>query len=222
MGSGASSNRVKPTLYIFPLSAPCRAVMMTAKAANINLDVKIIDLLKGEQKEEAFLKINPDHTVPTLVVEGTIRLWESRAIQQFLIDMYAPNHPLYPRDPVKRAYVDRMQQYSLSTVFKTVREYMMPQMFDKKDPDPEKAKEVEKVLEYLDNILKDSKYVSADHLTLSDLSIISDLSMLDLKDWGYERWPHVQQWRESIRKEGWYAEVNKSVDEFRVKLAQPA
>jgi len=123
---------------------------------------------------------------------------------------------------VKRAYVDRMQQYSLSTVFKTVREYMMPQMFDKKDPDPEKAKEVEKVLEYLDNILKDSKYVSADHLTLSDLSIISDLSMLDLKDWGYERWPHVQQWRESIRKEGWYAEVNQSVDEFRVKLAQPA
>jgi len=222
MGSGASSSKAKPILYIFPLSAPCRAVMMTAKIANINLDLKTIDLLKGEQNEEAFLKINPDHTVPTLVVGETITLWESRAIQQFLIDMYAPNHFLYPRDPVKRAQIDRMQQYDLSNVFKAVREYITPQLFEKKSPDPEKAKEVEKVLTYLENILTASKYVAAPNLTIADLSIIAGLSMLDLKTWSYERWPKVNQWRESIRKEDWYAEINQSVEEFKLKFAQPA
>jgi len=54
MGSGASKT---PTLYIFPLSAPCRAVMMASAAAKIPLELKTIDLLKGEQKEESFLLV---------------------------------------------------------------------------------------------------------------------------------------------------------------------
>jgi len=222
MGSGASSNKVRPTLYIFPLSAPCRAVMMTAKAADIHLELKTIDLFKGEQKEEAFLKINPDHTVPTLAIPGVITLWESRAIQQFLLDMYVPNHSLYPRDPVRRARIDRLQQYSLSEVNTAVRNYIRPQLLERKQPEPEKIVAVENVLTYLDNILKDSKYLAADHLTVADLSIIADLAMLDLKDWAFDRWEHVKRWRDAIRNEKWYAEINNScIEEFKVKLAQP-
>jgi len=82
---------------------------------------------------------------------------------------------------------------------------------------------VEKVLTYLENILTTTKYVAAQNMTLADLSIIADLSMLDLKDWAYERWPKVSQWRESIRKEEWFAEINeKSMEEFKQKFTQPA
>lgn len=221
MGSGASKKQ-KIILYSFPLSPPCRAVIMTAKAANIPLELRNIDLLKGEHKEPAFLKINPAHTVPTLVVEGTLTLWESRAIQQFLIDQYAPNHTLYPRDPVKRAKIDRMLQYDLGTLVKIVRDYMVPQIFANQPADPEKAVEVEKALDYLDEVLKESKYIAAPHLTIADFSVTVTLSLLELKLWDFTRWAEVKRWRQSIRQElAWYDEVNRAVEEFTKKLNTP-
>jgi len=213
MGSGASSNKGKPTFYYFPFSAPCRAVMMTAKSINLQLDMKKVDLMKGEHKEPEFLKINPDHTVPTLV-DGSLRLWESRAIMQYLVDKYAPNSMLYPRDPVKRAPVDRMLQFDLSNTYRYVGAYLYPQIFESKPADPEAAKKVEESLDYLENILKDHPYVAGAHLTIADLSITANLSMLEVKQWDFTKWPKVSIWREMIRKEMWYDDANVGLIEF--------
>lgn len=61
MGNGASSSGVKrkrvPTLYIYGLSAPARAAWMTAKAAEIPVRLKYIDLFKGEHKTPEFAKV---------------------------------------------------------------------------------------------------------------------------------------------------------------------
>lgn len=61
MGNGASSSGVKgggiPTLYIYGLSAPARAAWMTAKAAEIPVHLKYIDLFKGEHKTPEFAKV---------------------------------------------------------------------------------------------------------------------------------------------------------------------
>ena len=54
-----SEDTPRPVLYVWPGSAPCRAVWMTAKAANVDVDVKTVDLLKGEHKQETFLKVGP-------------------------------------------------------------------------------------------------------------------------------------------------------------------
>lgn len=214
MGSGASSKK-PPTLYVFHLSPPCRAVLMTAKLAGISLELKVINLLKEEQKEEAFLKINPDHKVPTLVVDGVITLWESRAIMQFLIDYYTPNNSLYPRDPIKRAKIDRMLQYDLSSVFPPVREYVVPQLLEKKDADAEKEKEVVKVLDYLENILKESHFIAGKEVTIADLSITANLSLLEIIGWDFERWPKVTRWRSNIRFQvALYDEINSAVMEY--------
>jgi glutathione S-transferase len=57
MGSGASRGQ-KPALYIFPMSAPCRAVLMTMRAANIPAEIITKDLMKEEQKTAEFLKVH--------------------------------------------------------------------------------------------------------------------------------------------------------------------
>jgi len=219
MGSGASSSpKGKPTLYYFPFSAPCRAVMMTAKAINLPLEMKKVDLMKGEQKEEAFLKINPDHTVPTLV-DGTFNLWESRAIMQYLVDKYSPNSTLYPRDPVHRAPIDRMLQFDLSNTYRYVGAYIYPQLFELKPADPEAAKKVEESLDYLENTLKAHPYIAGAQLTIADLTITANLSLLEVKQWDFTKWPRVVVWRETIRKEPWYGEVNVGVIDFIKSMA---
>lgn len=42
--------------YYMPLSPPCRAVQMTASALGINLNLKYLDLFKGEQMNPEFIK----------------------------------------------------------------------------------------------------------------------------------------------------------------------
>jgi hypothetical protein len=44
-------------LYYIPASSPCRAVMLTANAAGVKLNMKYLDLFKGEQMAEQFLKV---------------------------------------------------------------------------------------------------------------------------------------------------------------------
>ena len=44
-------------LYSMRLSAPCRAVLMTAKQLNIDLNVKNVDLSEKEQLKPEYLKV---------------------------------------------------------------------------------------------------------------------------------------------------------------------
>ena len=48
--------------YYFAGSAPCRAVLMTAKMVGVELNLKEVNLMAGEQMKPEFLKMNPRHT----------------------------------------------------------------------------------------------------------------------------------------------------------------
>ena len=60
MGVGPSTTQPKNLiLYLHGLSAPSRAVWMTAKAADIPVTVRYLDLFKGEHKTAEFAKVSP-------------------------------------------------------------------------------------------------------------------------------------------------------------------
>ena len=61
--------------YYTDLSPPCRATLLTAKALEINLNKKFVDLSKGEHKTPEYAAINFQQTVPTLV-DGQFTIWE--------------------------------------------------------------------------------------------------------------------------------------------------
>ena len=48
-------------LYYTLGSAPCRSVMMTAKMVGVELNLKEVNLMAGEQMKPEFLAINPQH-----------------------------------------------------------------------------------------------------------------------------------------------------------------
>lgn len=45
-------------LYYAPGSAPCRAVLLAAKAIGIDLNLKLTDLFKGEHLTPEFIKVS--------------------------------------------------------------------------------------------------------------------------------------------------------------------
>lgn len=44
--------------YYVPGSAPCRSVQMAAKAVGVDLNLKLVDLMAGEQLKPEFLKVS--------------------------------------------------------------------------------------------------------------------------------------------------------------------
>lgn len=59
-------------------------------------------------------QLNPAHTVPTLVDNGFV-LWESGAIMAYLVEKYAKDDSLYPKDIEKRAIIDQLLHFSTSS-----------------------------------------------------------------------------------------------------------
>lgn len=78
-------------------------------------------MFNREQFNEDFVKINPQHTVPTLDDHGYI-LTESRAIAIYLIEKNFPSgHSLYPTDARQRALINQKLQFDCGTLYPRIR-----------------------------------------------------------------------------------------------------
>ena len=109
-------------LYYVPISPPCRAVMMTAFAVGVDVNLKIVDLLGGEQMKPEFLKINRQHNVPTIDDNG-FHLNESRAICAYLVNQYGQKvAQLYPEDAELRGLIDECLNFDASVLFPSFRD----------------------------------------------------------------------------------------------------
>ena len=69
----------------------------------------------GGNKEPAYLKLNPNGLVPTVEDDGTV-IWESNTILRYLTSTRAGGEALYPKDPAKRAEIERWMDWQLSRV----------------------------------------------------------------------------------------------------------
>jgi len=109
-------------LYYTFLGAPSRAVIMTAKMIGVELNLKMVDVMAGDQLKPDFLKLNPLHQVPVLDDNGFL-LTESRVICTYLVQKYASHDGLYPKSARLRAAVDERLYFDLGIFYRTFAEY---------------------------------------------------------------------------------------------------
>ena len=176
-----------------PGSSPCRAVMMTAKAVGIELNKKLLNLMAGEHMTPEFLKINPQHTIPTLV-DGDFALWESRAVMVYLVEKYAKTDSLFPKCPKKRAVINQRLYFDMGTLYKSFGDYYYPQVFAKAPADPELYKKIEAAFEFLDIFLSGNQYAAGDSLTVADLAFLATVSSFEVAGFDFSKYANVAKW----------------------------
>lgn len=195
--------------YYVPFSAPCRSVLLVADALGLELNNKFLDLMSGEHLKPEFLKINPQHTVPTIVDDG-FALWESRAILTYLVNKYAPGHSLYPSDVQKRAQVDRALNFDGCSLYPSFGAVVYPMIHQQTPFNPTAAVPLYQRLEILDNLLANNNYVAGDELTLADLATLTTITSIfaipfletdkysNIKAWIERLHPQIKTWDTTV------------------------
>ena len=121
-------------------------------------------------QDAAYLKLNPNGKVPTLV-DGDTVIWESNTILRYLAGKHGK---LYPADPVARTEVERWMDWLLAAV-----NYQYVQVFkDSKKAANERAatfeadaKELAAQLAILDGALAGKAWIAGKDFTIADVAL---------------------------------------------------
>lgn len=206
-------------LYYTPESPGCRAVLMCVHELDLDVEMIKLDMYqKYEHRKPWFVRMNPQHTVPTINDNGYV-LWESRAILQYLVSKYGSHKSeLYPLEPEARSVVDRILFFDIGTLYRSLLDYFHPQMISGDDPDERKGNAFKQALEYLDQFLETSSYVAGDNLTIADFSILASVTHLEGLDYRIAAYKNVTKWVERLKRElPYYEKCNSAgIEAFRI------
>lgn len=212
-------------LYYYPPSPPCRAVMLLARNIGAKLELRHVDLMAGEHLTVDYVKLNPQHTIPTYV-EGDLILCESRAILGYLADRHAEDDSLYPQEPKKRARVSQRLFFDAGTLHQRLYDYMVPVVFRGQKPSEEQWAKVEEAFAFLDKFLEEDEWVAGDSITIADYAIAVSTSNAEAFGLDLGKFPNVERWynkaKETMQD---YEELNQAGanqlgEIFRARVAE--
>jgi glutathione S-transferase len=179
------STAVRTTWAIEELGVPCERVK--------------VDIQKKETKTDAFLKLNPNGTVPLLVVDGT-PIFESTAILLYLGETYGVDKGLYPPPGLKRAEMlkwiiwanvggfDPMNRWVRNTA-----SYIPADQHNSKASEVAK-KDLDAAMNILDNALAGNGHLVEGKFSLADLAASSYLGWLKYVGYDYSSFKNVKAW----------------------------
>ena len=103
-------------LYGFDVSQPTRSILLLCEEAGVDYTYKTLNILVGEHKQEAYMKINPNGTMPTiqdeLAEDNVFTLFEGAAMLKY--GTFASSHRAMPPFRYPQAYFADLNLY-LST-----------------------------------------------------------------------------------------------------------
>ena len=174
----------KVTLYSFWRSQASHRVRIALSLKGVAVELKSVDLLKGEQDREDYRAINPEGVVPALIEGSEPPLLQSLAILEYLDEKH-PDPPLLPRGLRERAYVRALAQIpamdSHPLIVPRVRDYLAKRL----GIDEPRRKEwlthwMEEGTRTLETLLSRSgragRYCFGDEVTLADVCLVPHLT----------------------------------------------
>jgi glutathione S-transferase len=186
-------------IYADPITVNCRKVLAGLKMLGVDYTLSKVDYFQGEQKSEAFKKINPNAALPAMK-DGDLVLWESNAILQYAADK-AGKTAYYPTDPAKRADVNRWLMWEAASWFPTCYVYLVENCVKPLlggAPDPavleREAPNFHKLAGILDQRLSGSKWLCGDQPTIADIAIAAPMHLHGWSKLPLDKHPNLTRW----------------------------
>jgi len=173
------------TLYGAYISPASRPVLQLLSAANIPFQLHEINIFKKEQMSPDYLKINPSHTIPSLIVGDRTSptgakpfvLFQSAAIMRYLCTIYEKEAGGYlPSTPEADALVEQYLTWHTLNI-----EWLRNKLIN--NPDKELTAKLEHNLSIVENhFLTDvSPWLYGNpNLTIADIALFNELISIEI------------------------------------------
>jgi len=193
-------------LYHFPHSPNTRKVLAVIHSLELDTELEMVNLLTGEQMKAEFIRLNPNHKIPTLE-DGDFVLWESNAIMQYLATQ-KPDNKLWPSDSKVQADISRWQCWQLAhwgpACESLIYERMVKKITGEGDPDPAEIAKGEENLHLfaavLNQHLKGRRWIVGDNVTLADFSVGAPLTYTEAAQLPIESYGEIRRWYDGLEK----------------------
>lgn len=190
-------------LYHFPPSPNSRRVVATIFQLGLDVELQTVNLMRGEHRQRDFLRLNPNHMIPTLVEDDFV-LWESVPIMQYLCSKTA--NTLWPTEPRPQADVSRwlcwnMAHWNSACGIFIFERLMKPMIGGGAADAQELAKGEEQIQRFgkvLNQHLKHHDWLSGDQLTLADFAVASPLALSEAAGYPLGGFDNIRRWYERV------------------------
>lgn len=133
------------------------------------------------------------------IIDGGVRLSESHAIMAYLVDKYAKNDSIYPKDVVTRAKINEMLYFDASALSPTAMSFLDPCFFGghKNSKDEQ---EFRKNLACLNIRTENHTYLVGNSFTIADIAIASTLSQVTAIQYDISEFSNVEKYMKGITR----------------------
>eukprot|EP01064_Diplonema_japonicum_P005712 TRINITY_DN13794_c0_g1_i1.p1 TRINITY_DN13794_c0_g1~~TRINITY_DN13794_c0_g1_i1.p1 ORF type:complete len:304 (+),score=86.85 TRINITY_DN13794_c0_g1_i1:43-912(+) len=213
----------KVQLFLTRASVTCHGPWILLRMANIEHELRDVNIMVGDQKKPAYLEMNPTHTVPLIRDAGGLCVWESNAIMRFLCNKYQNAAKFYPQDAESRAHCDMAMDWRHSNFYKNVSEMAYRKLGLMPDDADAVATAKEKLINDSDGcfhilttfFLKGRPFICGDAPTIADFCIVPSFGFLDVCD--VEVPAAVAAYRKRLEDAVGYEEVAEGCGAFGLK-----
>jgi glutathione S-transferase len=201
-------------IYGADLSTPSCKVRFAANALGLAYEYKKVDLVKGENRSEAHLRLHPGGKVPVIDDDGFV-LFESNAIIKYLAEK--SKSALYPSGAKQRAVVDQWMDFVSHHIATALSRVLFNRVFApflKVEVDERGISEglsfLERFLPVVDSPLKERRYLAGSELTLADLNLLSALDPAEVAQVDLSGYLNITRWRKDLQSRDFYTRCHKS------------
>jgi len=200
-------------LYDFAPAPNPRRVRMFLAEKGVEVENTQIDLVKGEQRSDAFRTINPAMDVPVLELDDGRRIHQVDAICRYLEETY-PQNPLWGRDAYERAQVNiHNHQIMLNGLMAVAEAYRnkAPMFVGRAVPGPhdypQSPELAERGFARIANFFADmNEHFASSEYVVGDYFSIADIQTLIVID--FAKWVKVKVSPEQTHLQRWYDQVS--------------
>ncbi len=183
-------------LYRHPLSGHAHRAELFLSLLGLEYSLIDIDLLNGEQKSEAFLKLNPLGQVPILDDNGTI-IYDSNAILIYLAHKYDDGHWL-PQDETSAAEIQQWLSLAAGPIAFGPARARLITLFNASFDAEETIKNANALLVIIDSKIKDRAFLLGDSPTIADVAAYSYIAHAPEGNVSLEPYKNINAWLKRI------------------------
>ncbi|WP_426162209.1 glutathione S-transferase family protein [Pseudoduganella sp. R-34] len=179
-------------LYYHPISGHAHRAHLFLSLLGLDFELVEVDLLKAEQKTEAFLKLNPFGQVPVLEDDGVV-IADSNAILVYLATRYGDASWL-PRNPAGAAAVQRWLSVAAGEIANGPATARIINLFRKPVDPADAIARAHRILALVEASLAGKEWIAAGWPTIADIALYSYIARAPEGDVDLSGYANVGAW----------------------------